>query len=100
MSQHVRIKALVAEGTRKACSAKRDPRNHHTLRLRPTEWRPASRSFSRWRVVIEITVEVLKLPLLEHCETVSEPRSIEHKRMPSRHKPARTHTARASHIYI
>ena len=61
MSQHVRIKALVGEVTRKACSAKRDPRNHHTLRLRPTM---ATRiPVSRRRVVIEITVEVLKLPL-------------------------------------
>lgn len=96
MSQHVRIKALVGEVTRKACSAKRDPRNHHTLRLRPTM---ATRiPVSRRRVVIEITVEVLKLPLLEHCETVSKPRSIEHKLMPGRHKSA--HSTRLAYQHL
>eukprot|EP00966_Prymnesium_polylepis_P094256 2182002-Prymnesium_polylepis.1 len=48
---------------------------------------------SRRRVVVDITVEVLKLPLLEHCdETVSEPMIIEHTLMSS-HR----HVSRARH---
>ena len=85
VSQHVRVETLVSKVAHEAVTAKRNTSNHHTRRLRPTV--APSKPVSIRSVGIEIAMAVLKLPLLKHREGCVKPRHIEHKLMPSGHKP-------------